>query len=256
MTGGPTIDVITYRRAIGEMLHEFAQLPSLSVHVKNQRLIQIAYGWCSQVYRFGRAVTCLVDNGFGHESEATVRSMLEYTITLHWLVQVGDRGVDAVFRRHQASLRAIEGSARGGNEELIPPDLVADILAQDVPKVDEEGTLRRFEAICRELGLDHNLYVVYRLQCGLTHPTFTAAATYIDETGDSVQFLDVPRSRGNGNLAMAAHCMVWAGRAFDELLVGRPLRRHLQRTARSIGSALTLPHRVGDANRGQRVRSA
>ncbi len=108
--------------------------------------------------------------------------MLEYTITLHWLIEVGDDAVDALMSEHQRALKVASEKADLGLE--LPEDAIREILDVDVPKVAEQDTLRRFERVCEELGVAHNLYIVYRVECAAAHPTLAAASVYLVERPD------------------------------------------------------------------------
>lgn len=243
-----------YRQAIQEMLDLFDALPQVSVKSRNVRLVQVAHGWANQIYRFARAILVLSDSGFEHEARVIVRSMLEYTITLHWLIEVGDDGVDAVMAEHQRSLRNASEKADPGLE--MPKDIIRQVLDFEVPAVTEQETLRRFEQVCEELGIEQNLYIVYRVECSIAHPTFAAASEYLVERPDELTpaFVTKP-SDETAVIALAAHCLVWAGRSLDSLLKDRPLREPLQKIARRIESARALPHRQVRAKRSRPARA-
>ena len=111
------------------------------------------------------------------------RSMLEYTVILHWVLEVGDDAVDALMSEHQRSLKA--ASKKADPDLGLPMEAIQEILSVEVREVDEQDTLRWFEGVCRELGVESNLYVVYRVMCAVAHPTISAAAAYLVDLGDS-----------------------------------------------------------------------
>jgi hypothetical protein len=235
-----------YRKAVDDMLKQFEALPSVRGKARDQEIIEIAYAWAAQVYRFARAILVLADAGFEHEAQVLARSMLEYTITLHWLVEVRDRGVKAVMRLHQRALRNIQETASKGEGMLLPADAIDSVLSVDVPQVDEEDTLRRFEEICAEHGIVHNLYLAYRVMSAVAHPSYSAVAEYVEvdeETGEVTMLRADPPPRAGSAVSWAAHCLVWTGRALDKLLSDRPLRKELQRIARQIETVRVLPER-------------
>jgi hypothetical protein len=238
-------DTQAHRKAIDRMVAMCGGLGSVDIKGRNSRLFLIAYGWTAQVYRFAQALLVLVDAGFEHEARVLVRSILEYTITLDWLTKVGENGVDAVVRQHQRSMKAIHASTDPVFKNPEMEAALRAVLAADVPKVDEEEALRVFKTICEELGIDETLYIVYRVECSFSHPTLAAASEY-DATLENggAPAVRVTPTGGLGVVALTAHCLVWAGRALDTLLVNRPLRKELQEIARSIGCAPTLPHRT------------
>lgn len=233
-----------YRQAIEEMLEIFESLPQISVRARNARLVEVAYGWSIQIHRFARAILQLSDSGFANEARVLVRSMLEYTITLQWLVEVGDSAIDAAIREHQRSLKAATEQADLGME--LPEEVIRKILDLEIPPVAEQATLRRFEQICKDLGVAHNLYIVYRVESSVTHPTLAAATEYlVEQPGEqNLGFVTRPTGIGGAAIALAAHCLVWAGRSLDSVLNDRPLRDPLKRIARRIDAAPVLPHRL------------
>src|SRR5271170_6087299 len=95
-----------FRTAIEELISLYETLPATEVDVENARLMQVAHGWTAQIFRFAKSILVLADSGFGHEADVIARSMLEYTVILHWVLEVGDDAVDALMSEHQRSLKA------------------------------------------------------------------------------------------------------------------------------------------------------
>ncbi len=161
--GPPEPSADDYRRAVEETLALFEALPSVEVDRDNVWQLQIAHGWATQANRFARCILVLSDGGFAHEARVIVRSLLEYAITLHWLVQVGDDAVSAVMAEHQRAIRVAADQA--AFDLPFPTEAIREVLDVEVPKVDEQDTLRHFIEICKNLGVDRDLYIVYRVEC-------------------------------------------------------------------------------------------
>lgn len=99
------------------------------------RQLACAWGLYAQIYRFGRAAVLLSDNGMGHETNVLVRSMLEHTVLLHWVVERGDEGVEAVIANQSKRLKGWLKNA-AGTSLSVPPGVAAE-LTSDLPGIDE-----------------------------------------------------------------------------------------------------------------------
>ena len=234
-----------FREAVNQLLDLSNTLGTVEFSEEDGRLIQLAHGWTAQVFRFARSILVLVDSGFAHEATVMARSMLEYTVMLHWVLEVGDEAVDAIMKEHQRSLRATSDKADPGLE--LPMEAIQEILDTEIPEVDEQDTVRWFEGVCRELGVAHNLYIVYRTMSAIAHPTFAAAAAYLVDLGEDMLpgFKTEPSNgAGTGDIPLAATCLVWAASSLDSLLDGRPMQEPIERIANRIGTVPSLPPRL------------
>lgn len=231
-----------FRTAIEELISLYETLPATEVDVENARLMQVAHGWTAQIFRFAKSILVLADSGFGHEADVIARSMLEYTVILHWVLEVGDDAVDALMSEHQRSLKA--ASKKADPDLGLPMEAIQEILSVEVREVDEQDTLRWFEGVCRELGVESNLYVVYRVMCAVAHPTISAAAAYLVDLGDSVPSGFKPEpSGGLEAVPLAASLLVWAASSLDSLLEGRPMEESIEGIAARIETVPHLPPR-------------
>lgn len=92
-----------------------------------------------------RAVRLLVDSGMPHEAVPLARSVLEYTIVLHWTIERGEGGVDAMLANQRKRVNAFLEHAKG-TSLMIPPKFREELESADVG-VDEEETMKAFEQI-------------------------------------------------------------------------------------------------------------
>ena len=121
----------------------------------------------------------------------------------------------------------------------VPKDLLDAIKGQPVTKTGESVIFRRFQAQCDEIDPKRELYSVYRFLCGYAHPTAASAFAFVEESVTPVPGLrTTPKSSGDAVPVTAAMCLVWAGRAYDEMVVGKPRKPFLRSVAKDLG----LPH--------------
>ncbi|MEV5783270.1 hypothetical protein AB0L42_19970 [Streptomyces sp. NPDC052287] len=134
---------------------------------------------------------------------------------------------------------AAEDMQKGFN---VPQDLIDSIKGAPVEKTDESEIFRKFQAQCDEISPKRELYSVYRYLCGYAHPSATSASEFVEWTTEPPGLRTDPKgsaaSVGEVTLAM---CLVWAGRAFDEMINGKPCKQFLRSVARELRLAPVLP---------------
>ena len=222
-----------------QLLREFKQL-RLETKRGNSRLLPLAYAGANQVHRYVGAALALYDHGFAHESLVLQRQALEFTVRLHWLAKVGDSAVDTVRAEDRRSLITLADDAAGG--PLGMPQEFLDELSGSV--VDDVYAFGSFRDACEAFGLTDSLYTLYRHLSRYAHPTWGAAATYMDDRGED-KVLGVrtePKSDWETVPVMLAALLVWSARDVDDLLNGKPRRRRLQQAARTLSAKPVLPH--------------
>jgi hypothetical protein len=234
----PTLDL--YRHVVDVLLaeHERSSPPLVSegypIH-----MLSCTWGIYAQINRFGRGSLTLIDSGLGHEANVLVRAMLEHTIMLHWIIERGDEGVDALIANQSKRIKAWFYHA--SNTTLaVPPELVSDMMAE-FRGIDENKTIRTFEATCKEIGAG-DLYAVYAMQSLFVHPTITTSNLYcriISE--DEAHLVLTPGTDSATNVSLIAHCLIWAGRDFDRLTPGHPRASDLEKLAEEISARPVLP---------------
>jgi hypothetical protein len=176
---------------------------------------------------------------YGHEAQILIRTMFETTISLHGLSQKGDAGARGILAEGDRTGRA---AAKDMEKAFnLPPDLLDTIKNQPVEKTDESEVFRRFQAQCDEIDPKKELYSVYRHLCGYAHPSTTGAFSFIQPSTTPPGLLNTPRKSTSTIEVTAAMCVIWAGRAFDEMITGKPRKQFLRRLAREVGLPPVLP---------------
>jgi hypothetical protein len=245
-----------YRHVVDVLLaeHEASTPPTVNDGYP-LRLLSCTWGIYAQIYRFARSAVMLVDSGMGQEAIVLVRAMLEHTVLLHWIVERGDDGVEALLANQEKRIKTWFKHAEG-TSLVVPPELVTE-LTTGYPQIDEAKTVRTFEHVCKEIdALD--LYAVYGIHSLFVHPTITTSNIYCNTSGDEPMLTLEPGGDGHAaNISLIAHCLIWAGRDFDRLTPGQPRAEGLERVAHEIMARPTLPahHPVAPAQKpGRRAR--
>ena len=200
------------------------------------RVFACVWGLYAQIYRHARAALVLTDAGMAQESHVLVRVALEHTILLHWVVERGDAGVDAMLNTQSQSVNKSIKTMR--TAELVVPREVEEEIQRIAPDVPEGEIVGQFRRVCEQLGI-LDLYVVYGVESTFVHPSIPTINAYCDERGmlRTTPQLDIHR----GNFALLAPCLIWAGRDLDSLIEGQPAAEGLERLATTIGCQPALP---------------
>ncbi|MGW5130738.1 DUF5677 domain-containing protein [Streptomyces sp. NPDC004135] len=229
-----------YREAAEKLIANYRAAGPIETKQRKYRSVLIGHGWCSEVHRLAEASLHLVDLGHRHEALILLRTMFETTISLHWLSQKGDAGALGVFAEgSRVSRAAAQDLQKGFN---VPPDLIDSIKGTQVEKTDESEIFRKFQAQCDEVDPTRALYSVYRYLCGYAHPSATSASEFIEWTTEPPSLRTLPKE-GSASVVevTVAMCLIWAGRAFDEMIKGKPRKQFLRSVARELKLAPILP---------------
>jgi hypothetical protein len=228
-----------YREAAEKMIADYRAAVPIETKQRKYRSVLIGHGWCAEVHRLAESALLLVDRGHAHEALILLRTMFETTISLHWLSQKGDAGARGVLaegdRTNRAALTDLEKAFK------LPQDLVDTIKNVAVEKSDESEIFRKFQAQCDEIDSKRELYSVYRHLCGFAHPSATGAFAFIEPSTEPPSLRTEPRVGTSVVEATTAMCLIWAGRAFDEMVSGKPRKQFLRSVARGLGMPPMLP---------------
>jgi hypothetical protein len=85
--------------AIEILLQAFTDLTTAGqvvVPTDNQQEFKAVLGWRAWISRSSHLVLLAHDAGFGHESSPSVRSIIEHTLVMQWVVDVGDEALAAL----------------------------------------------------------------------------------------------------------------------------------------------------------------
>ena len=124
----------------------------------------------------------------------------------------------------------------------VPQDLIDAIKNEPATKTDESEVFRRFQAQCDEIEPKRELYSVYRYLCGYAHPSSASAFAFIDPSTEPPRLTAIPRMQQDSVVELTiAMCLIWAGRAFDEMVNGKPRKTFLRSMARELDLPRMLP---------------
>ncbi|MGI5436728.1 DUF5677 domain-containing protein [Streptomyces shenzhenensis] len=229
-----------YREAAEKLIANYRTAGPIETKQRKYRSVLIGHGWCNEVHRLAGASLNLVDNGYRHEALILLRTMFETTISLHWLSQKGDAGALGVFAEGGRLNRAAAEDMRKGFN--VPQDLIDAIKGEPVEKTDESEIFRKFQAQCDEVDPKRQLYSVYRYLCSFAHPSATSASTFVEWSTEPPSLRSEPREDAASVVeATVAMCLIWAGRAFDEMVNGKPRKQFLRSAAKNLGLPPILP---------------
>ena len=206
------------------------------------RLMLLAHGWCTQVSRYAEAVVCLTNAGLSAECHPITRAALEYAVTLHWVVQRGDRAVGAVLAEYERGVSLARSDSEGGTFESPLSALSADLSTVGMPSApDELAVLRRFGNICEELNAG-DLYVMYRVESWYAHPRWSTVALYIGEAdGETVALQEPKEDHADAAIGSVAYSLVLSAQALDRVLQDHPLAERLALVSARLGMSALAP---------------
>ncbi len=229
-----------YRDAVEKMLADYRAAGPIETKQRKYRSVLIGHGWCAEVHRLAEVVLHLIDRGNRHETLILLRTMVETTLSLHWLSQKGDAGALGVLAEGGRLNRAAAEDMKKAFS--VPQELLDAIKGESVEKTDESEIFRKFQAQCDEVDPKRELYSVYRYLCGYAHPSWTGASAFIEWTTEPPSLRSEPKEGGAAVVeATVAMCLVWAGRAYDEMINGKPRKQLLRSVAKELGLRAALP---------------
>jgi hypothetical protein len=230
-------DLALYRQIVDVLLAEHeASTPPQPRDEAMARKLAVTWGLYCQVHRFARAAMLLADAGMSQESIVLNRVMLEHTIVLHWIIARGDDGIDAMLANQSRQMKKWLEKTRDTALE-VPPDIAAEITTS-FDGIDETKAASIFSDICGQVGCE-DLYGVYGIWSQTVHPSAFTSNAYIDPASGVLQL--TPRLSYRANVALVAHCLIWAQRAFDRLLPDPSRVQGLKNLANAIQAIPILP---------------
>ena len=230
-------DAALYRQIVDVLLAEHGKsTPPQPRDADTARKLAVAWGLYCQVYRLARSAMMLADSGMDQEGLVLVRVMLEHTIVLHWVVERGDDGIDAMHANQSKQMVRTFDRARGTAMEV--PEAIAGEITASFDGVDVTKAASNFSRICGEVGCD-DLYWVYGILSQSVHPSLSTSNAYIDPASGALRL--TPRLGYPASVQMIAYCLIWAQRDLDRLVPDPARAQGLEKLARAIGAVPVLP---------------
>lgn len=228
------------RKLLKELLrmHDEDPAPRLD-EVKVPEVATIVWPYCHQVQRFAKAAMKLADTGFGHETQVYVRAALEYTVTAHYIAQLGVDGVNMWHDTHQML------ADRTINESLASIPVSDDIrraVFDDSKRAGAHQTaMDAFVRICKELDV-MSLYAWWATSSTVLHPTTVGRNLYFAGgiLGKAPAVIQLPKKTFEQMIIV----LVWSLTVGDALLWVPKHEARLDEIAESIGRVKDLPART------------
>lgn len=165
--------------------------------------IAVVWGWTACVARTAEAVLLLSKSGFDAETAPMVRSMLEHSVAIWWMVDKRGPAYQTLVRARSRSMQLFKDAQASGwrldaemarlldnaiSVETDPETVSGDYLVAARRRADEYG-----------FGATHQAWLV---ETWMSHPTLMSAQPYFnhDEAGSTTLYL-VPKPTGRKTLA-------------------------------------------------------
>jgi hypothetical protein len=208
-----------------------------ALEAPTQAHFAIVASWWVVTNRQAKAIRCLIEAGMASDSIPIARSMIEFSLTAAALSRDPGPLLNTILRKtdneHDYTIRL----AKGGPLE-IPAEILA--LVSKTPDVEGEGSpAKNFSNVCRLLGVNDTVLILWRTFSIFCHPT--AATAYLltqpSPTGQvvlrktpAIPALE-PSAIAEELVAVAVQCLLWSGFAVDLLLKDHPMRESLKAIA-------------------------
>ena len=195
-------------------------------------LFTAAFGWWAGITRSSQAVLTLRRAGLEHEAAPIVRSIVQHSLVLQWMVEVGDEAIKAVAEYGDNNTRLLLDTfakakweaPEGFDPEVPPRPAVANPLV---------SKLKNFEELCIRYDA-RKLYVTFRLLSAYAHPTPIGALAYFDQaSGTPATRSSLPTHAG---ILQSAICLTQTGQVMDSLLEDSPLGKYMDQVDELLGA--------------------
>jgi hypothetical protein len=230
-------DAALYRQIVDVLLAEHEKsTPPQPPDADTARKLTVTWGLYCQVHRLGRSATMLADHAMDQEGLVLIRVMLEHTITLHWVVERGDDGIDTMYANQSKQMARTFERARGTAMEV--PEAIAREITATFDGIDSTKAASNFSNICKEVGCS-DLYWVYGILSQSVHPSVSTGNAYIEPGSGTLQL--TPRLGYPDSVQMIAHCLIWSQQALDRVVPDPARAQGLEKLASAIGAVPVLP---------------
>ncbi|UMP06755.1 DUF5677 domain-containing protein [Amycolatopsis sp. EV170708-02-1] len=238
--------VIADDEATGQRAHEaiamltdqferITEAGEITVNHDTSRLFKALFGWWAKINRSSQLVALAHNNRLGHESGPIVRSIIQHTLVLQWVLDEGDDALDALVEYGEDNTRKLMEDLERA-EWPIPPG--AEREKPSEPQVPHRllGMIKNFADLC--IAYDaRKLYVAYRLLSAQIHPSPQGGMAYVDDTGTLSNYA---AKQTWGLLIQTAMCLIQAARTFNPLIEGQPLNDVITRAETRLGTEIGL----------------
>ncbi|HEX7308492.1 DUF5677 domain-containing protein [Lentzea sp.] len=204
------------------------------IPAENEQVFRAVYGWWTWINRSCKLVLLAHGAGLGHESAPSLRSIVEHSLLLQWVVDVGADAMAAVDAYDEERRRKLYDDLVAAGwpipEELTRPEGAKHPL---------RPFLANFAQLCIAYGA-RSLYIPYRLMSTHVHPTAKGAEAYIREEDGGLADHPVISIFGSF-LAAAAVCVVQVALTINDLLDNETLSASINEAQELLGVTIERP---------------
>jgi hypothetical protein len=237
---------------------------STEIHRQHDEVFLAMFGWWRMVVRSSRALWALNGQGYTIEAAPIMRNIVDHTLAMVWLADVGKDGLTALeVMAHWSREQTIERAKI--NNWTIPPEVLQ--VAPPVQPGDPDE--KKYNALVGEFVNFSNrvdafaipdMYVVYQYLSRYSHSSAYTAHPYIQRMDDgTIRLRGTAPSQGNADLIWSAVSLIQAGHAISPMMIGDPLRKTLDKAAKDLGvssPATVYPVRRPKKTKGPAPKSA
>lgn len=224
-----TITADQAREAIQTLLDAFDALAGpdgVNIQAAHEQLFISVFGWWAWINNNTKLVLLAQDNGLGHEAAPNVRSILEHSVVMQWVVDDPEAATTAVAAKADEDRRKLFDDAKAQNWTI--PDGVSR------PKPTKSAMLN-FASLCGRYGAK-TFYIPYRLLSAHVHPSAKGSEAYLDP--DTLQLHhDVDKS-AKPDLVLIAICLIQTAQAINSLTADQPLTTAIAQANAHFGSSI------------------
>lgn len=226
------------RRAIIELSKAFEELNHFHWQSSDAKVIALAWGWWVQVNRHADALVILFNTGHSVEATAVFRACFEHALYLHALLSHGESAVGAAVVTHENNMRNLIDTMRKAHYA----DLLSDLPAATDKRTQnpDSAWTQKIYSICEHYNATGTLYALYRVVCGIVHPTLKSSELYVnlkEELGSPSFF------RRSADFGIETDLIFWtavmlilSAKAFNTLLVQPELGALAGSLSRELGA--------------------
>ncbi|GAA4123640.1 hypothetical protein GCM10022415_29010 [Knoellia locipacati] len=205
---------------------------------KSREQIAVVLALTAHVHECARALLPYLPFQLTAAHAPVARTALETALTVMWIDKKPD-AAGAFTNEEQRHRRSIATTMRAQGR-LAEAQRVAHVGDEAWPSsAGSQNEARRFEQLTKEIGAE-DVYLLYRILCGLTHPSVSLTDEYliVDDAPVGFRFVPTPQplQMSESLTWLLAASLLWSSRRVD-YLEGSPRRSVLRRYGQELGTS-------------------
>ena len=233
------------KRAVGAIrilvkaFDDLTDAGQVQVPAEHAEVFTWIFGWWAWITRNSKLVLLAHEADLAHESSPNVRSILEHSLVMQWVADVGAEALatltalDSEWRRK--FINELNAAGWSVPADVTPPPPLSKPLKF-------KGKVTNFNELCVSYDA-RSLYIPYRMLSTHVHPTARGALAYI---GDEGQLANYPvHDDSDSDLVLVAVCVIQAALTIDSLLDNEVLTTAIAAARERLGAAIDRPQLGG-----------